>query len=519
MHETLDETLSALDDLIDEIDDWMIEHGYFYFDLDLNDELAARLDDLKDRLVGGGDTAVEPLNGYLHNTETHTYIIAIDTLREIGTPAAILQLVDALESMDSELCGYVSEALKKIGTSAIQPLIEKITYRLDNPAVDENGYAIDVAYTLGTLSAIRDPRSFDFMVGLLDRFADEGRFRDLAFLCSCLYDQHNPEIIPRLRAIVEKCGNMDTSNNVVTDANSTIRRLEVDQILESEDWMIYGCCCICKDYDKQGRTCLVSGDYEPRDNFCLRCRPKLEFCCDLCTIAHIIAPTDDSYKGGCSIDDIPPIFADLKYRLDQEEFTKEFEIATGYRDKGSIDILNDGMELSLEFHTAGDLNVMKEFFEGAGDYLVGAVRFFVDTEEIFDESYPEAVDGAGILIRGDDGCIVAVHKEERFELELVLDPDNLENLIAIIDTQRFLLLCDTHTYIDEFRERQDELESGLRPVRGRDEPAEEPEDQEETEEPGAPPPPCDHEFELLKTHKKYTVYRCAKCGGITKEFN
>ena len=29
---------------------------------------------------------------------------------------------------------------------------------------------------------------------------------------------------------------------------------------------------------------------------------------------------------------------------------------------------------------------------------------------------------------------------------------------------------------------------------------------------------CDHEFELLKEHKKYTVYRCVKCGKTRKEF-
>jgi uncharacterized Zn finger protein len=51
-----------------------------------------------------------------------------------------------------------------------------------------------------------------------------------------------------------------------------------------------------------------------------------------------------------------------------------------------------------------------------------------------------------------------------------------------------------------------------------DEPAEEPEEDEELEAP-PPSPPCDHEFELLKTHKKYPVYRCTKCGGTKKEFN
>jgi len=29
---------------------------------------------------------------------------------------------------------------------------------------------------------------------------------------------------------------------------------------------------------------------------------------------------------------------------------------------------------------------------------------------------------------------------------------------------------------------------------------------------------CDHEFELLKDHKKYNVYRCVKCGETKKEF-
>ena len=32
MHETPGETLSAPDDLIDEIDDWLIEHDGYYFD-------------------------------------------------------------------------------------------------------------------------------------------------------------------------------------------------------------------------------------------------------------------------------------------------------------------------------------------------------------------------------------------------------------------------------------------------------------------------------------------------------
>ncbi|MEA1868671.1 MAG: hypothetical protein U9N09_00695, partial [Euryarchaeota archaeon] len=178
----------------------------------------------------------------------------------------------------------------------------------------------------------------------------------------------------------------------------------------------------------------------------------------------------------------------------------------------------DSMELSFEFHTVGDLDVLKEFFEGAGDYLTDGVRFFVDTVEIFRESHPEAVNAKGRLIRGDDGDIVAIHVGGGFELELVLDPDTIDDLIAVIDTHRFLLLCDTYTYLDEFRKRRDKLESGLRQVMELYKHAEEPEEPEECEGLEAPPPPCDHEFELLKTHKKYTVYRCTKCGGTKKEF-
>ena len=149
------------------------------------------------------------------------------------------------------------------------------------------------------------------------------------------------------------------------------------------------------------------------------------------------------------------------------------------------------------------------------------MQFFIDTGETFGESYPEAVNADGQLIRGDDGDIVAVHEEDRFELELVLDPDTIENLIAVIDTQRFILLCDTYTYLDEFRKQQDKLETGLRQVMEQYEQAENSEDPEEGEYSEVSPlsPPCDHEFELLKMHKKYTVYRCTKCKETKKEFN
>lgn len=418
MHETLDETLSALDDLIDEIDDWKIEHDDDYFDPKSNEELAARLKDIIERLIKEGDAAVEPLKGYLHDTETCAHIIAAEVLREIGTPAAIWQLIDALESTDSELCEHASWVLKSIGKPAIQPLIERITDRLDNPAVDENGDLIDVIYMLGVLSEIRDPRSFDFVVGLLNRFDDRGDSWNLAHLCGRLYNQHNPAIIPRLRAIAEKYSKKDALNNVVTEANGTIRRLKVDQILESEDWMIYGCCYICEDYDMHEGVCRSSGDYESYDGFCTQCVPEEEFNCDLCDIKRFLTSPDDPHRDGCDIDHLPPIHADLEYSHNHGEAIEGFEITASYRE-GSITIRADSMELSFEFHTVGDLDVLKEFFEGAGDYLTGGVQFFIDTGEIFGESYPEAVNADGQLIRGDDGDIVAVHEEDRFELELV----------------------------------------------------------------------------------------------------
>ena len=517
MHETLDKTLSALDDLIDEINDWVIEHGNYYFDPESNEELAARLDDISGRLIEYGDAAIDHLKGYLYDPRAHTYIIAVDVLWGLGTPAAIRQLIDALESTNSKLCEYAAEALESIGTPAIQPLIERITDRLDNPAVDENRNPIDVIYTLGALSEIRDPRSFDFMVGLLDRFDDGRDSSNLAHLCGILYNQHNPEIVPRLKAIAGKYGKKDALDNVVTEANSTIQRLKVDRILKSEYWMIYGCCCICEDYDMHEGVCQSSGDYESYDGFCTQCVPKKEFQCDLCHMKCFVTSPDDLLRDGCDIYNLPPIHTDLEYSHKQGEAIEEFEITASYRE-GSITLRADSMELSFEFHTVNDLDVLKEFFEGAGDYLTDGVRFFVDTGEIFSESYPEAVTTDGQLIRGDDEDIVAVHEEDMFELELVLDPDTIDTLIAVIDTQRFTLLCDTCTHLDEFRKRQDKIKSGLRQIMGLYEHAKEPEGGEAL---GAqlPSSPCDHEFELLKTHKKYMVYRCTKCGGTKKEFN
>ncbi len=94
---------SLRDDLIDDIDDWVIEHDDYYFDPDSNEELAARLDDIGRRLIEYGNAAVGPLKGYLQDTRERASIIAVEVLREIGTPSAIWQLIDALESADSEL--------------------------------------------------------------------------------------------------------------------------------------------------------------------------------------------------------------------------------------------------------------------------------------------------------------------------------------------------------------------------------------------------------------------------------
>jgi HEAT repeat protein len=103
MYETLDETLSALDDLIDEICDGEIEHDDDYFDPESSNELEARLKEIMERLIKEGDAAVDPLKGYLQDTRERASIIAVEVLREIGTPSAIWQLIDALESADSEL--------------------------------------------------------------------------------------------------------------------------------------------------------------------------------------------------------------------------------------------------------------------------------------------------------------------------------------------------------------------------------------------------------------------------------
>jgi hypothetical protein len=158
---------------------------------------------------------------------------------------------------------------------------------------------------------------------------------------------------------------------------------------------------------------------------------------------------------------------------------------------------------------------LREFLEGDTDSFSTGVSLSVD--------YGDEVSGK--LVRNDD-CFVAVCDEQGPDAELELKPEmavELEfdsnaiyELTAVVDTQRFLLLCDSYRRLDEVREREKnfnpqigklmELIAGTKRAAGAKK--HEPE----------PALECDHEFELLKEHKKYTVYRCVKCGETRKEF-
>ncbi len=311
---------------------------------------------------------------------------------------------------------------------------------------------------------------------------------DLEHLCGCFQDQHNPEIIPRLRAIAEKYGDdLGDSTPISTEAEYAIMRLETDQVLESEDWMIYGCCSICKNYDYGEEICLISGDDEACDKFCFECEPDDAFDCAVCQL------------NDCNIYNITPVYTDIKYRLDQEESVDKFEI-TNIRsdfDTGSIRIANDFMELILDSTTINILSELKEFLKGDGDSLSTGVSLSIGCDKVDCK-----------LVRNGD-CVVAVCDEPEpwSELELELDSGLINALIRIIDTQRFLLLCDSYSRLDDFLEWQKGADSRVRELMGQG---------------GAivtePVHECDHEFELLKEHKKYTVYKCEKCGETRKEF-
>ncbi len=269
-------------------------------------------------------------------------------------------------------------------------------------------------------------------------------------------------------------------------------RLGVYQVIRSEDWEIYGCCRICKNYDRGEKVCLVSGECEPCDNFCLECRPDDVFDCGICAIDR------------CNIFNLPSVDLDLKYRRNGEESVDRFRIMTDYhQDSSSISIGNDLIEFNLTFCTVDDLIELKEFLNGGSDCFSGGVRVFDHDVDRFDPVV--AKDVVGLIRQGD--YVAAVYKGHEFRLELVLDSAAIRTLIRIIDTQRFLLLCDSYRLLDEFYDMQ-EAASKIRELMGSHAPEKE-----------TPEPECDHEFELLKTHKKYMVYKCAKCGETKKEFS
>jgi len=490
LDKAMGKALHALDDLCDELDgfDDMQERIEGLLD-PKSKSIEKRLSSVKERLIEFGATIVEPLTDYLYIPDSYGGIIAADVLGEISSPAAVPALIDALETDSEGLCECASEALAKIGTPAVQPLIDRINDRLDNHGVDEYGHKISTVYAIDALSMIPDQRSFYFMVELLDRFEGDSEYlADLEHLCGCFQDQHNPEIIPRLIAIAEKYrGDLGDFTNIFTEAEYAIMRLETDQVLESEDWMIYGCCSICKNYDPGEEICLISGGSEARDRFCFECEPDDAFDCAVCQ------PND------CNIYNLPPVYTDIKYRLDQKGSVDKFEI-TNVRsdfDTGSIRIANNFMELILDSTTVDILSELKEFLEGNGSSLSTGVSFSIGCDEV----------GGKLVWNGD--CVVAVGDEPEpwSELELELDSGLVKALIRIIDTQRFLLLCDSYRRLDDFREWQKDSDSRIRELMG-------PGETTVTE----PVPECDHEFELLKKHKKYTVYKCVKCGETRKEF-
>ena len=206
------------------------------------------------------------------------------------------------------------------------------------------------------------------------------------------------------------------------------------------------------------------------------------------------------------------MYIDLKYRQDQKESVDEFEITNTRHDydTGSISIANDFNELILDSSTIEILNELIEFLEGTGDSFSAGVFLSVDCGDAV----------SGKLVRNGE-CIVAVCGEHvhgaepelkpEMSFELEFDSEDIDMLIPVIDTQRFLLLCDSYRRPDGSREWKKDTDSQIRELLGLPALAEEETAAIEATE-------CDHEFELLKEHKKYTVYKCAKCGDTRKEF-
>ncbi len=504
--EALDEALCALDDLCDEIYERQKELGK-YFNPELDRNLEKRIHSVKECLIGLGGAVVEPLAEYLYEVDSYSCIIAVDVLGKIGSSAAVPALIDAIETDADDLCDDAADALVKIGAPAVQPLIDRINDCLDDPEIDKNERETCTIYPIGTLSRIQDPRSFTFMVELLDRRAGDGEYPvDMGFLCGCFYDQHNYEIIPRLKAIAKEYKDIPGKfTHISAEAEDVLTRFEIDQVLESEYWTIHGCCHICENYDPVEEICGISGEYEPRDAFCIECEPKRAFACDIC------------YSSDCDIYNLPPVYVDLKYRLDQKESVDEFEVTNTRSDydTGSISIANDFNELILDSSTVEILNELKEFLEGDKDSFSTGVFLSVDCGD----------EVRGKLVRNGD-CVVAVCDEKghgaepelklEMSFELEFDSEAIDMLIPVIDTQRFLLLCDSYRYPEESRAWKKDTDSRIRELLGM--PALAEEETAAGAKESEPVPECDHEFELLKEHKKYTVYRCVKCGKTRKEF-
>jgi len=169
-----------------------------------------------------------------------------------------------------------------------------------------------------------------------------------------------------MRAIAEKYRDVsDMFVNISVEAEDTIMRLGVYQVIGSEDWTIYGCCRICENYDRGEGMCLISGNHGPRDNFCFECRPNDPFDCGICS------------PDSCNIFNLPSVDIDLKYRRDGEESVDKFRIMTDYhQDSGLIIIGNDPMEFNFKFCNVDDLIELKEFLKGEGDYFSEGVRVF-----------------------------------------------------------------------------------------------------------------------------------------------
>jgi len=140
-------------------------------------------------------------------------------------------------------------------------LIYKTNDRLDNPELDKYGREIDTIYAIGTLSQIQDQRSFNFMVELLDRSEDDEYLVDREFLCGCFYNQHNLEIVPRLKAIAEEHTDASGgSDHIAAEAECVLAHFKIDQALESEYWIIHGFCHICDNYDPVESICGISDE-------------------------------------------------------------------------------------------------------------------------------------------------------------------------------------------------------------------------------------------------------------------